>query len=190
MLGAALLNPATYEEVEHNKGVTWQAMLVVVLVSISGGIGGLLAGEVDILRGVLFGVIRGVLSWGIWAFAALLIGTTLFKTPQTEADWGQVARGTGFAQTPGLLNIFVSVPIIGGDIGAIVFIWQLAGMLFAIRESLDYDSLRRAFFVVVIPFIPLLFINAIIFHYLGIGETNTIEAPSALTGFVAGVIPV
>ena len=189
MLGAALLNPATYAEVEHNKGVTWQAMLVVVLVSIAGGVGGVLAGEADLLRGVIFGAIRGVLSWTIWALAALLIGTTLFRTPQTEADWGQVARGTGFAQTPGLFNFLVFVPIIGIDIAAIVFIWQLAGMLFAIRESLDYDSLWRAFFVVAIPFIPLLFINAIIFHLLGIGETNTAEAPTAITNFVSYLIP-
>ncbi len=189
MLGAALLNPATYAEVEHNRSVTWQALLVVIMVSVAGGIGGLLSGEVDIVRGVIFGVIRGVLSWAMWALAALLIGTTLLKTPQTEADWGQVARGTGFAQTPGLLNVLVFLPILGGIIGFIVFVWQLAGMLFAIRESLDYQSLWRAFFVVLIALIPVLIINAILFALLGIGETNTTEAPTALVGFVSGMIP-
>ena len=189
MMGAALLNPATYEEVEHNRSVTWQALLVVVLVSIAGGIGGLLSGEVDIVRGIIFGVIRGVLSWAMWALAALLIGTTLLRTAQTEADWGQVARGTGFAQTPGLLNVLVFIPILGGIIGFVVFVWQLAGMLFAIRESLDYESLWRAFFVVLIALIPVLIINAIIFAVLGIGETNTTEAPSAITHFVTGLLP-
>ena len=189
MLSAALLNPAVYADVEHDRGATIQALLVVVMVSIAGGVGGLLSGEVDIVRGLIFGVIRGVLSWAMWALAALLIGTTLLKTAQTEADWGQVARGTGFAQTPGLLNVLVFIPILGGIIGFLVFIWQLAGMLFAIRESLDYDSLWRAFFVVLIALIPVIIVNAIIFALLGIGETNTTEAPSAVMQFVGAVIP-
>ena len=189
MLKAAMLNPAVYEEVEHDRGATIQALIVVILVSIAGGVGGLLSGDVDIVRGVIFGVIRGVLSWALWALAAMLIGTTLLKTPQTEADWGQVARGTGFAQTPGLLNVLVFIPILGGIVGFVVFIWQLAGMLFAIRESLDYNSLWRAFFVVLIALIPVIIVNAIIFALLGIGEPNTTEAPSALTNFVSTLLP-
>ena len=189
MLSAAMLNPAVYADVEHDRGATIQALLVVVLVSIAGGVGGLLSGDFDIVRGLIFGVIRGVLSWAMWALAALLIGTTILKTPQTEADWGQVARGTGFAQTPGLLNVLVFIPILGGIVGFLVFIWQLAGMLFAIRESLDYNSLWRAFFVVLIALIPVIIVNAIIFALLGIGEPNTTEAPSALTNFVSSVLP-
>ncbi len=189
MLSAAMLNPAVYADVEHDRGATIQALLVVVLVSIAGGVGGLLSGDVDIVRGLIFGVIRGVLSWAMWALAALLIGTTILKTPQTEADWGQVARGTGFAQTPGLLNVLVFIPIVGGIVGFLVFIWQLAGMLFAIRESLDYSSLWRAFFVVLIALIPVIIVNAIIFALLGIGEPSTTEAPSALTNFVSSVLP-
>ena len=189
MLSAAMLNPSVYEDVEHDRGATIQALIVVILVSIAGGVGGLLSGDVDIVRGLIFGVIRGVLSWVLWALAALLIGTTLLKTPQTEADWGQVARGTGFAQTPGLLNVLVFIPILGGIVGFVVFIWQLAGMLFAIRESLDYNSLWRAFFVVVIALIPVLIVNAIIFALLGIGEPSTTEAPSALTHFVSTLLP-
>ena len=42
MLGAARLNVATFEDVEHDRGATMQAMMVVLLVSIAIGIGGLL----------------------------------------------------------------------------------------------------------------------------------------------------
>jgi len=62
MLGAAMLKPDTYEEVEHDTGATWQAALVVILVSVAGGIGGILSGDGDILRGVGFGVIRGLIQ--------------------------------------------------------------------------------------------------------------------------------
>ena len=43
MLGASLLNSDTYEDVEHDRGATIQAALVVILVSISGAIGGALS---------------------------------------------------------------------------------------------------------------------------------------------------
>ena len=189
MLGALMLNPQTYADVEHDRGATIQALIIVVAVSIAGGIGGLLAGDVDIVRGIIFGVIRGVLSWALWALAALLVGTTLLKTADTHADWGQVARGTGYAQTPGLLNVLVFIPIVGGIVGFAVFVWQLAGMLFAIRESLDYNSLWRAFFVVLIALIPVAIINIIIVALLGIGDGGTSESTEAAVQFLSHIIP-
>ena len=101
MLGAARLDVDTYEDVEKDKGATIQALIVVILVAISAGVGGLLSDEGDLVRGLAFGAIRGVLSWAVWALVAWIVGTTLLKTQETEADWGQLARGTGFAQTPG-----------------------------------------------------------------------------------------
>ena len=168
MLGAAMLRGSTFEDVEHDRSATLQAMAVVIMVSIASGIGGLLAGEADIVRGVVFGVIRGLLSWAIWAGAALIVGITILKTPETSADWGEVARGTGFAQTPGLLNILVFIPILGEIVRVVTFFWQLAAMLMAIRESLDYNSLWRAFFVVLIALIPVLIVNGILVWALGI----------------------
>ena len=44
MLGAARLNVHTFEEVESDSGATMQAMIVVILVSIAGAIGGLTGG--------------------------------------------------------------------------------------------------------------------------------------------------
>ena len=100
MLGAARLNVDTYEDVEKDKGATIQALIVVILVAISAGVGGLLSDEGDLVRGLAFGAIRGVLSWAVWALVAWIVGTTLLKTQETEADWGQLARGTGFAPNP------------------------------------------------------------------------------------------
>ena len=36
------------------------------------------------------------------------------KTEHTEADWGQLARCTGFAQTPRILNVLAFIPVVGG----------------------------------------------------------------------------
>ena len=169
MLGAARLDVDTYEDVEKDKGATIQALIVVILVAISAGVGGLLSDEGDLVRGLAFGAIRGVLSWAVWALVAWIVGTTLLKTQETEADWGQLARGTGFAQTPGLFNVLVFLPVVGTVIAVLVFFWQLACMVVAVRQSLDYTSTLRAIFVIVIALIPVVIINAILFAVLGIG---------------------
>ncbi len=166
MLGAARLNVDTYEDVEKDSSATKQALIVVVLVSIAAGVGGLLAGdEVDIVRGLGFGVIRGVVSWAVWALVAMFIGTKLLKTEETEANWGQVARCTGFAQTPGLLNVLV---FLSGLITIVVFVWQIVAMVIAVRQSLDYKSSLRALFVILIALIPVGIINVIIFSVLNL----------------------
>ena len=179
MLGAARLNVDTYEDVEKDKGATIQALIVVIIVAIAAGVGGVLSGEANIGRGLAFGAIRGVVTWAIWALVAWIVGTTILKTQETEADWGQLARGTGFAQTPGLLNVFVFVPVVGGVIVFLAFLWQLACMVVAVRQSLDYTSTLRAIFVIIIALIPVLIINGIVIWALGIGQTPEVAVEGA-----------
>ncbi len=172
MLGAALLRAETYEDVESDRGATIQALLVVIAVAVASGVGGLLAGDADVVRGVVFGVIRGVVTWAIWALATWLVGAKLLKTLETEADWGQLARTTGFAQTPGLLSILVFIPVVGVLIALVAFFWAFVAMVIAIRQALDYTSTWRAFFVILIAFIPVIIINAIIFTVLGVWDQS------------------
>ena len=163
MLGAARLSAATYEEVERDRGATGQALIVVILVTIASVVGEMLGGEgVDVVRGIAAGIIRGVASWALWALFTWLIGATILRTEDTEADWGQLARGTGFAQTPGLLNVISFLPGIGILIALLTFVWTFAGMVVAVRQSLDYTSTLRAIFVILLAFIPVLFMNGIV----------------------------
>ena len=97
-----------------------------------------------------------------------LVGTKILSTPETRADWGELARGTGFAQTPGLLSVLVFIPYAGGAIAAVIFVWRFVAMLTAVQASLDYDSMWRAFFVVLIAFIPVLILAAIVFAILAV----------------------
>ena len=179
MLGAAMLNPRTFEEVEHDRGAMVQALAVVVLVAIAIGAGSLLQGDGDLVRGLLFGILRGVLSWALWAFFVWLIGAKMLGTSETDANWGQVSRCTGFAQTPGLLVFFVFLPIPGAWL---LFefaprVWQFAAMLTGVRQALDYRSTWRAFFVVAIGFLPVIIINAILVWALRIGGPEADPPP-------------
>lgn len=149
MLGAARLNVHTFEEVESDSGATMQAMIVVILVSIAGAIGGLTGGPLGLIAGLIFGLIQ----WAAWAGVTFFIGTTISKTPETHADWGQLARTTGFAQTPGLLKVLSFLPAVGPLIFLVASIWQLVTMVIAVRQALDYQSTWRAVGVVVIGFL-------------------------------------
>ena len=168
MLGAALLNSETFEDVEHDRGATLQAALVVILVSISGAVGGALSGDTTLVTGIILGVIGGVVWWALWAAGCWIVGTTILNTPDTSADWGELARGIGFAQTPGLLSVLAFIPYAGWVIGAVIFVWRFIAMLIAVRASLDYTSMWRAFFVVLIAFIPVLIVTAIVFWILSL----------------------
>ena len=162
MIGAARLNVDTFEDVESDSSATVQALIVVIIAALASGIGNLLSGDPDIVKALVFGVIRGLLLWAVWALIAMFVGTKILKTEDTHADWGQVARGTGFAQTPGILNVLSFVPFVGLAILAIATIWQWAAMVIAIRQSLDYTSTWRAFFVILISAIPVMIIYGLV----------------------------
>lgn len=166
MIGAALLRSDTFEEVEADSNAMVQALIVVIIVAIASAVGSFLSEEGDIVRALIFGIIFSIVSWAVWALVAVFVGTKILKTEATEADWGQVARCTGFAQTPGLLSILVFVPVVGGLFGVVSLAWRIAAMVVAIRQSLDYTSTWRAFFVILISFIPVLIINAVAFVVL------------------------
>lgn len=163
MIGAAKLQVETFTEVEHDTSATMQAMAVVVLVALATGIGSLGSGGIV---GFVVGVALGIGGWALWAFVTFLIGTTIFKTEETNADWGQLARTTGFAQSPGLLRVFGFIPVVGGLVFLIAGLWQLAAMVIAIREALDYTSTWRAVGVAVVGFIVYAIVFGIIFAIL------------------------
>jgi hypothetical protein len=159
MIGAARLNVHTFEEVENDPKATSQALLVVIIVSVASTIGAVLAavfsggGAGELAIGVVFGVLRGVVFWAVWALLTFILGTTLFKTPDTHANWGQLARTTGFAQSPGVFHALIFIPGIGPVIGLVSSLWQLVAMVIAVRQALDYKDTLRAVAVVVVGFI-------------------------------------
>lgn len=175
MLGAARLDVATYEEVEHDSSATGQAALVVVLSSIAAGIGAMrFGGGLGFLLTV---TILALFGWLVWAAITWLIGTKLLPQPQTEADIGQLLRTIGFAAAPGILRVFQIIPVIGSLVALVVAIWMLVTMVVAVRQALDYDNTLRAVGVCVIGWIIQLVIMGIVGSMVGFGT-----APSAAGG--------
>ena len=163
MIGAAWLQVSTFEDVETDRTATRQAVVVVTLVAIATGIGSIEGG----IGQFFFGVVAGLAGWVFWAWITYLVGAKLLPAPQTQADWGQLARALAFAQSPGVLKIFGIVPAIGPLLFLGISLWQFVGMVIAVRQALDYNSTWRAVAVVLLAAIPYILIAGML---LGGGE--------------------
>jgi len=164
MIGASRLNVHIFEEVEADTSATRQALSVVFLVALATGIASI--GTVG-LPGVLVGVVVAVAGWAIWAWIVYFIGTKILPEHETHADWGQLARSLGFAQSPGVLRVFGVLPGVGSIIFLIVSAWMLVSMVIAVRQALDYTSTLRAIAVVLLGFIPYIILMSIALAILG-----------------------
>ena len=144
--GAALMDPAIYEEVEADRSATVQAMGVVALSSLAAGVGALgpAGSRITTLAGIS---LLAFAVWGIWALLTLQIGARLFPSPRTQADIGQLLRTIGFATAPGMLRVVGVIPGTTAVIFAVTAVWMLMAMIVAIRQALDYTSTARAFAV-------------------------------------------
>jgi hypothetical protein len=150
MVRAAKLDVNLYEEVEADKQTMGQAMGVVVLASLAAGLGSV--GTTGI-SGLLLGTLAALVGWFIWAFITFYVGTKLLPEPQTEADYGELLRTTGFSSSPGVLRILGVVPLLGTIIFVVCGIWMLVAMVIAVRQALDYKSTWRAVGVCLIGWI-------------------------------------
>jgi Yip1 domain len=161
LIGAAMLDGRIYEDVEADRRATGQAVAVVLLASIAGGIGMLGLG-IPSPQAVVAGVIGALVGWIAWAMLTYLIGTHLLPEPQTRADAGQLLRTTAFASAPGLVRAFGVIPGVGVLIYAITSVWMLLAMIVAVRQALDYRSTGRAVAVCAVGWALSLAVAAII----------------------------
>jgi hypothetical protein len=149
MLGAALLDADTYEEVEADRGSTGQAALVVLLSAVAAGIGSIENGG---LAGIGWQALAALVGWWVWAYISYFLGTRLLPGPETEADHGELLRTIGFSSAPGLLRVLGVVAPIAGPVFLLCTLWMLVAMVVAVRQALDYSGTGRAIAVCALGF--------------------------------------
>ena len=140
-LGAALLDAATFEDVEADRGATVQAGITVALAGTAAGLG---LSAPDGGASILWFGGMALLAWGSWALVTFEIGVRLLPERSTRADAGQLLRTLGFAATPGLCLAFASWPRARMVVLTLTSIWLLLAMFAAVRHALDYSSTGRA----------------------------------------------
>ena len=166
MIGAARLDPATYEEVEADRGANRQAMGVVLLSAAAGGVGAI--GESGFF-GFLEVALAALVAWLVWAFLTWFVGTKLLPAAETRADMGELLRTIGFASSPGILRILNGVPVLGPIVGLVASFWMLAAMVVAVRQALDYKGTGRAVAVCLLGFLVYIGILVGTAIFFGIG---------------------
>lgn len=142
MIRAARLDTNVFEEVEHDRGATRQAAIVVAVMAILTGIGiGIGGGDGNLIT-IALGVAMALVGWAVYAWITYFIGTRILAGPETNADWGELARTLGFASTPQGLLIFCAIPSLITPLIVIVSIWLLTTTVVALRAALDFSTAR------------------------------------------------
>jgi hypothetical protein len=145
MLRAALLEPALYEEVEAERRSLGQAFAVVLLASAAGALGAWLAGHPP-LRLALEALEPAVFWIGASMFA-YMSGATFFRGPETQTDYAEVLRTTGFAFSPGLLRVLGGLPAFDAaglrvPPTLLADAWVVVASIVAVRQALDFSTAR------------------------------------------------
>lgn len=136
-----MLDPRLYEEVEANRGLTNEALLVVVLGSLAAGIG---LGLSTTPLAIVFGILAALASWAVYAGLAYFVGTRWLAQPTTHANWGELLRTVGYANSPRVLLVALFIPVVGTVLSIVVAVWVLVATVIAVRQALDYSSTGRA----------------------------------------------
>ena len=143
------IDPEVFAEVQKDKNATIPAAVVVVLSSTAAGIGATSLGVGNFILAPAFSLI----SWFVWAYIVYFVGVKLFPDPKTKTTQFALLRAIGFSSAPGIIRIFafneglMIVTFLGS------FIWMLACMVVAVKETLNYKSLWKALGVVIISWL-------------------------------------
>ena len=140
------IDPEVFNEVQKDKNATISAAFVVILSSSAAGIGATSLGTSNFILAPVFSLI----SWFVWAYIVYFVGVKLFPDTKTKTTQASLLRAIGFSSAPGIIRIFG----FNEDLMTVTFIgaafWMLVCMVVAVKETLNYKSLWKAFGVVII----------------------------------------
>jgi hypothetical protein len=161
LLGCSLLRADSYEEVEADRSSIRQALGVVVLAALSAAAGAWLetftwrspqpASSLVLMLEMSTRGIEPLVFWFGGAAFAYMVGSSFFRGPDTQTDYAEVLRTTGFAFTPGLLSFlaFLSPHLVGVGVMWTLRLWMLVALMIAVRQALDFTTARAIGTVVV-----------------------------------------
>ena len=147
--GAAVLDAAIYESIEADPRATRQAVAVVLLSAVAAGIG---AGGLVGPRPVVLAAISALalVTWLAWGMLMFQWVTSCSRNARPARTLGELLRTTGFAASPGLLQIFAILPGMAIPVFAGAWLWMIGTMIVGVRHALDYQSTGRAVAVCVV----------------------------------------
>jgi hypothetical protein len=143
LIGALVLDPATYEDVEADRGAGIQSMAVVVLACVSGGLAAMGEGLVG-LGGFVTGSLVALGAWLVWVSVITTVGTVTLAEAQTRSNVRELLRTLSFATAPAVFLAFAAMRPAAPIVLMVVTVWMTAAAIIAVRQALDYRSTMRA----------------------------------------------
>ncbi len=182
ILKAAKLDVDFFKEAERDTSLNQEALMVVILVSVAGGVGAFLSAlfggtfKAAILA-LIVPIILGIVNYYIWAYVTYFVGTKLFAA---DADPGELLRVLGYASGPRALSVLSFIPCLGGIVGLVGAVWALIAGFIGTREALDLDT-GKTIITIIIGWVIVFIISLIIGSVLGIGAMGVGAAGSFLS---------
>ena len=143
------IEPEVFDEVQKDKKATTAAGVVVVLSSLAAGIGASQLGAVNFFLAPSLSLV----SWFVWAYIVYFVGVKLFPDLKTKTTHTALLRSIGFSSAPGIIRVLG----FNEDLMTVTFIgsafWMLACMVVAVKSALDYESMWKAFGVVIVAWL-------------------------------------
>jgi hypothetical protein len=147
------LHADTYEEIEADPSAIGQA-LCVVLATCAASVAGawlrartgqpLPAEMLPLPWHLLVVALEPMVTWLVASAFSYMVGATFFRGPETETDYPELLRTTGFAFAPGVLAVFAWLEPTALGLGALALAraWVLVASIVAVRQALDFTTAR------------------------------------------------
>lgn len=145
------LDSSVFREIAEDKSAMTQAAIIVVVVSLISAVAMALSAvltETGNAIGAFFlTFLSGVLlSWILWAVLTYAVGVFVFKG---KTDVPEMMRVLGYANAPNLLGILAIIPCVGWLAALAGGILSLIAGIIAIREAMEFDTLKAVITAVI-----------------------------------------
>lgn len=137
LMRIASFDQTVWEEIELDERADMEAAVVVVVAAFLSALGSGIASRGFIGAFVLTFLSVVLVSWLLWSFVTMFVGTRLFDA---ETDFREMARMLGYATAPAALGLLSAIPCLGALIGLIASLLSLIIGFLAIREALDLET--------------------------------------------------
>lgn len=152
-------------ELKEDTKATGQAVGVLVLATLSYGIGYTVLTEYQahsisaygIIVGGMANMISSCFSAVVWSIALFFVGTKLFRG---STGYWQLARPLFFSTAPGMLFLLISIPVypIIVTVTLVAAVWLLISQAFVLKHVMGLD-LQRTLLTLVVGFLILAFVG-------------------------------
>ena len=169
-LRAALLDQEFYKEAGEDNTLNQEALLMVILVSVIGGIGAFIAGLMikrsfgAAVLGLSVLTAIGIANYYIWVYSTHFTCINVF---QSEVELNKLLRVLGYASSPMALSLFSFIPYFGPLIGLIGSVWSLIAGFTGVQQTMNLKKMDT-FATVVFGWLAILIIKSLVTNILGI----------------------